>query len=221
MKRKEDKNMEKIVVATTNKNKVKRIKELLKGLNYEVLSLEDFNANNIEEPNETKNTPVEIAIEKALHYAKYLPENTIILTQDDTISFEGVREEDNPGMHIKRPVVKKYGEFTDELAAKYYKELADKYGGAIPMTFNYGHAIAIKTREKRNIIKVCGAVSKLEVRLVNRINKLESVPGYFLAALMEANIGGEWVPYNDLKNDELVRLDADLYDSITTLLKNI
>ena len=44
--------MEKIAVATTNKNKVKRIKELLKGLNYEVLSLEDFNANNIEEPNE-------------------------------------------------------------------------------------------------------------------------------------------------------------------------
>lgn len=213
--------MKRIIVATTNKNKVKRIKNLLKGLDYEILSLGDVNINNIEEPEETKNTPEEIAMEKALYYARYLPDDTIVLSQDDTIQFEGVSKEDNPGVHIKAPIIKKYGEFTDKLAANYYKELAEKYGGKIPMTFKYGHAIAIRKGEERKVLKACCAESKLEVRLVNKINKLETVPGYFLAAIMEANINGRWVPYNDLEEEELVKLDIDLYNSITTLLENI
>ena len=195
--------MKKIVVATTNKNKVKRIKDLLRNLDYEVVSLEDMNLSNIEDPKETKNTPVEIAIEKALHYVNYMPDDTLVLTQDDTIQFEGIKEEDNPGMHIKEPVVKKYGKFTDELAAEYYKDLAAKYGGSIPMTFRYGHAIVIKENNKRKIINVCGAESKLESKLVNRINKLEKAPGYFLASLMEVKVNGKWVSYNDLEQDIL------------------
>lgn len=212
--------MRKIIVATTNSNKVNRMRALLDGLDYEILSLSDINSN-VDDPNETAGTPVGIAIEKALHYANHLPNDTLILTQDDTIVFEGVEEADNPGVHIKGPVVKKYGKFTDELAAEYYKSLADKYGGSIPMTFKYGHAIAIKSGQERPIIKVVGAESKLEVRLVNKINKLETVPGYFLAAVMEANINGEWVPYNELDDKILVELDKDLYYSITSLLKNI
>ena len=213
--------MKQIVMATTNDNKVKRIKALLKDLEYNIVSLKEINENDIEEPNETANTPGDTAIEKALHYAKYLPNNTIVLTQDDTIIFDGIHEEDNPGVHIKEPVIKKYGKFTDELAAQYYKELADKYGGIIPMKFRYGHAVAIKENNGRTVKKVLGAESFLEVRLVNKIYKLEKVPGYFLAALMEANIDGKWIPYNDLNDETLVKLDKDLYYSITTLLDNI
>ena len=67
----------------------------------------------------------------------------------------------------------------------------------------------------------CDFSSKLEVRLVNRINKLEKSTGYFLAALMEANVDGKWIPYNDLDEESLVKLDIDLYNSITALLRNI
>ena len=213
--------MKKIIIATTNKNKVKRIKMLLKGLDYEVLSLADMCADNIEEPKETGNTPMEIAMQKALHYAEYLPSNTIILSQDDTIIFEGVKKEDNPGTHIKAPVIKKYGNFTDQLAANYYRKLAEKYGGFIPMTFKYGHAVAVKEDEKRKMIKLIGAESKLNARLVNKVNRLEEVPGYFLSALMEVKKDGEWVSYNDLNDAELIKLDEDLYNSITMLLKNV
>lgn len=212
--------MKKIIVATTNANKVQRIKKMLKGLDYEILSLRDIKKD-IPEPEEKANTPEGIAIEKALHYVEYFSNDTIVLTQDDTIKLEGLREEDDPKLSIKAPVRNKYGEFTDELAATYYSQLATKYGGTIPMTFNYGHAVAIKTKANRNIIKVIGASSKLKVRLVDRIHKLETVPGYFLAALMEANINGEWIPYNDLNDKILVELDKDLYDSITYLLENI
>lgn len=213
--------MKKIVVATTNKNKVKRIKSLLRDLDYDVVSLSDMCKDDIDEPKETANTPSEIAIEKALHYVKFMPQDIIVLSQDDTIQFEGIQEEDNPGVHIKEPVIKKYGKFTDELAAEYYKSLADKYGGSIPMTFKYGHAVAVKRENSREVVKVIAAESKLDVRLVNKINKLESVPGYFLAALMEAKVEGKWISYNDLDSETLIKLDCDLYDSITTLLKNI
>lgn len=213
--------MERIIVATTNSNKVKRIKNLLKTLNYEIVSLKDENITNIGEPEETANTNVGIAIEKALYYLNYVPNKTIVLSQDDTIQFEGVSEEDNPGVHIKKPVLEKYGEFTDELAAKYYTELANKYGGFIPMTFKYGHAVAIKKDDGRIVVKVLGAESELKVRLVNKINKLETVPGYFLSAIMEAQVDGKWVPYNELNEDAMRKLDDDLFKSITTLLKNI
>ena len=63
----------------------------------------------------------------------FLPTNTIVLSQDDTIQFEGISPEDNPGLHIKAPVIKEYGKFTDEYAAEYYKNLATKYGGSIPI----------------------------------------------------------------------------------------
>lgn len=156
--------MKQLVIATTNSNKVRRLKLLLKDLDYEILSLNDI-VSNIPEPNENANTPVGIAIEKAYHYVEYLPDDTLILTQDDTIQFEGVEDLDNPGVHIKSPVVKKYGEFTDEYAAEYYKNLANKYKGAIPMTFKYGHAVAIKQNNGgRKITKIVSGESKLKVR---------------------------------------------------------
>ena len=214
--------MKKIVVATTNNNKVNRLKKLLEGLDYELVSLKEVTDKELPEPEEKASTPVEIAIEKAIHYSKFMPEGTVILTQDNTIQSEGIDENDNPRLHIKAPVKEKYGKFTDELAAQYYKALAEKYGGTIPMKFVYGHAVAIKVNDNgRYLTKVIGAESKLEVRLVNRINKLEKSTGYFLAALMEANVDGKWIPYNDLDEESLVKLDIDLYNSITALLRNI
>ena len=213
--------MKKIVVATTNQNKVKRMKALLKNLDYEIVSLSDVSDKKMDEPKEIGLTPTDIAIEKALHYLKYLPNDTIVLSQDDTLVMEGIKEEDNPGMHIKKPVVEKYGKFTDEFAAEYYRSLAEKYGGTIPVFFKYGHAIAIKTTGERTITKVVSAESILKLKLVNKIYKLEKTPGYFLAALLEANINGKWIPYNDLDEDVLVKLDSDLYKSICTLLKNL
>lgn len=215
--------MRDIVVATTNVNKVKRIQLLLKDLNYNVISLKEagINLENIEEPKETKSTPVEIAMEKAIYYAKFLPINTIVLSQDDTIQFEGISPEDNPGLHIKAPVIKEYGKFTDEYAAEYYKNLATKYGGSIPIKFKYGHAIALRIEDGREVTKVLGAESKLEGRLVNKINKLETVSGYFLSSLMEVNIDGKWICYNELDNESVIKINSDLYGSILSLLRNI
>jgi len=213
--------MEKLVITTTNKNKVERIQRLLKKTNVEVVGLSDIVKGKIDEPMETADNGVDNAIEKAIYYVNYLPEDTIVLSQDDTIELIGVNEEDEPKGHIKEPVIKKYGEFTDELAAKYYTELADKYGGTIPMVFKYGHAVAVIETTDRMRKRVISAASKLESRLVNKVYKLDKCPGYFLAALMEVKIDDEWVPYNDLTEDQLIGLDIDLKESIISLLKEI
>lgn len=212
---------EKLVIATTNKNKVARIQNLLKETNFEVVGLSEIIKENIGEPEETAENGVDNAIEKAIYYVNYLPEDTIVLSQDDTIELIGVKEEDEPKGHIKAPVIKKYGKFTDELAAKYYSELADKYGGTIPMVFKYGHAVAVIETTDRMRKRIISAASKLEARLVNKIYKLDQCPGYFLAALMEVNINNKWIPYNDLTENQLINLDNDLKKSIISLLKDI
>ncbi len=90
------------------------------------------------------------------------------------------------------------------------------------MTFKYGHAVAIKVNNgERRITKIVSAGSKLKVRLVNEINKLEKSKGYFLGALMEVEVDNEWVKYNELDEDTLVKLDNDLYKSIKSLLELI
>ncbi len=213
--------MEKLVVVTTNKNKVERMQRLLKEEPYEMVALGDVVNEKIENPDEIFENGLDNAIIKSTYYVDYVEEGTLVLSEDDTIEFVGINEEDDPKGHIKRPVVKKYGSFTDENAANYYKDLAAKYGGSIPMNFRYGHSIAFKTSDSKKFKKVLAKSSTLESRLVNEIYKLEKRPGYFLASLMEVLVDGKWVKYNDLSDAELVKLDYDLYDSIKYMLDEI
>lgn len=95
--------MRKILIATTNHNKVSRIKRLLVDASVEIVSLADL-PTELPEPAETAGSGIAIAAQKALGYVEHVDDGTIVLTQDDTISFEGVASEDNPGAFIKEPV---------------------------------------------------------------------------------------------------------------------
>lgn len=212
--------MRRIVIGTTNENKVKRLKRLLKDDDLDIITLSELNID-VKDPEETALTCVSIAAEKAIHYVSHLPLETIILTQDDTMVFEGVALEDNPGVHIKEPVMKKYGKFDDETAVKYYIDLANKYGGTIPVTFHYGHALAVILDDERHTLKIVSGESKLESRLVNKVTKLEKSPGYFLSAIMEVKLDGEWISHNDLTEEQAKKIDIDLYNSITSLIEKI
>lgn len=208
----------KILVATTNHNKVGRIKNLLSEFSVEIVSLDDLHVT-APEPDETGLNCVSIAAQKALAYLDYVDEDTIVLAQDDTIKFDGVDETDNPGTAIKEPVKVQYGSFTDSNAIKFYTDLAKKYGGSVPMTFLYGHAVAYKENDDRNLIQVQAGESSLHAKLVDTAHKQESVPGYFLAAIMKINIGGAWKYYTDLSETETIKSDSDLKDSILALLE--
>lgn len=212
--------MKKLLIATTNHNKVSRIQRLLVDVPVEILSLNDL-PNQIPEPAETAGSGVEIAAQKALGYIEHVDEDLIVLTQDDTIAFEGVDDSDNPGPFIKEPVKKKFGEFTDENALQYYTDLAKKYGGIVPMVFRYGHAIAYKTTAGRKRVTIVASSSELHARLVDTPHKPELAVGYFLSAIMQLEIDGEWIYNTELSEELQTKADEDLKISILSLLDEV
>lgn len=201
--------MKKILFATTNKQKVKRLGLLTKA---KLLSLSDLEYR-IEEPEEVGKDALDIAIFKARHYYSALKEKVPVLTQDDTLKLQ-VKPSDDPGNHIKEPVIKKYGEFTDDNAIKYYTDLSKKYGGLIPMYFEYGHALCFSDGEEF----IRARKSKLEGRLVTKPHENESTKGYFLSAIMQVKIKNKWKYYSELTPKELVIADSGISESLKKLL---
>lgn len=212
--------MKSILFATSNQNKVSRVRNLLQDEAFRILSLDDIEEKTTE-PEENLHSCIGIAAQKALGYLDQVNPELYVLTQDDTLQFLGVSPEDNPGMSIKAPVVAAYGEFNDKNAIKYYSELVKKYGHPIDMVFEYGHCIAKNTNsdESRPQIVLYSSQSKLKARMVSTVVRPEQVPGYFISSMMEVNLEGKWVHFMDLSDEQKILADADIKQSIKGLLK--
>lgn len=202
-----------ILFATTNQNKVNRIKKLFSDTDLDLSSLTNLDYK-IDEPEETGKDGVENAIIKAKYYFEKLVVKVPVLTQDDTLFLSELSEEDNPKKDIKLPVIKKYGQFTDENAYNYYSDLIKKYGKEyLELEFRYGHAICSDGF-------VEGSSSVLAGRLYTEVNSTRT-PGYFLSDMMKVNVGGVWKYYSDLSEDELVEQDKDIKRSINGLIEKL
>lgn len=201
--------MNKILFATTNPQKVIRLNKLI---NAGLDSLVDL-PYEISEPEEIGEDCLDIAILKARHYWKNLKEKRPVLTQDDTLKLE-VEPEDSPNNYIKKPVIEKYGEFNDKNAITYYTELAKKYGGEIQMFFEYGHALCFSDDEET----IVSRKSRLHGKLVVEPRENDSTKGYFLSAIMQVKIDGNWKYYSELTPAELVQIDFGIAESLQKLL---
>jgi hypothetical protein len=200
----------KILIATTNHNKVKRIKSLIEKDNIELISLRELDYK-IEEPEETGKNGLENAIIKAKYYHDNLKEKMAVLTQDDTLFLSSVSENDNPQKDIKLPVIKKYGEFTDENAYDYYSNLVKKYNKEyLEFEFQYGHALCGESFLK-------GSKSVLSGRLYHQINHIRT-PGYFLSDMIKVMIDGKWKYYSELSENELIQQDQNIKISIDGII---
>ena len=105
----------KIVMATGNQGKVKELRELLKDLDYEVLSLKDFE--NINEVPETGTSFLENSCQKVEGYAKQIGE--ICLADDSGLCVDALNG--GPGIYSAR-----YANSDIEKCEKLLKEMADK-----------------------------------------------------------------------------------------------
>ena len=200
----------KILFATTNKNKISRIKKLFKDSDLNLISLNDLDYE-IQEPEETGKNGLENSIIKAEYYYKSLKVKIPVLAQDDTIFLSEVSEEDNPKKDIKLPVIKKFSEFTDENAYIYYSDLIKKYNKEyLDIKFIYGHAIC-----NGNILE--GSESSISGRLYSEINSIRT-PGYFLSDMFKLNINGFWKYYSNLNEEELIEQDINIKKSVSGLL---
>lgn len=128
--------MKQIIFATTNQSKSKRFSKGLKELGIEVLSLKDIDIKlDIEEDGST-------AIENALIKARecYKKTKKPSMGMDDTLYMEGVPEDRQPGLFVRRVNGKS---LTDEEALEYYTNLVKEYGvdGRINCKWVYGLAV--------------------------------------------------------------------------------
>lgn len=126
----------KILFATGNESKSKRFSKGLSKYDIEVISLKDINLDlNVEENGKDA---IENAIIKAKAY--YNTTKMITMAMDDTLYLDGVPEEEQPGMFVRRVNGRR---LNDDEMIEYYSNLAKKYGknGKILARWIYGLAI--------------------------------------------------------------------------------
>lgn len=173
--------MKEILFATGNVSKGKRFKEGLLKYNINTLTLRDLNIKlNIEENGKT-------AIENARIKAKelYRITNKPSMGMDDTLYLEGVPEEKQPGLFVRRVNGK---ELNDEEMIEHYLKLVKEYGvnGVLNAKWVYGMVVINEkgeefeyTWEKANIYMVDRVSEKLNNGYpLNSITKLKVIDKY-------------------------------------------
>ncbi len=124
----------KILFATTNPAKIKKYGQKLKEKGIEVVTVKDLKQKiDVEENGKD-------AIENAYIKAKAYYDLTKLPTigMDNTLYFEGIQEEKQPGTYVRRVNGKT---LTDEEMIKYYSNLAKENGGKILAKWIYGMVI--------------------------------------------------------------------------------
>ncbi len=191
--------MKQILIATTNPGKIMTAKKILASLGYEGLSFSDLNLT-LNEPEETKLTAEEIAVEKALGYArqfKKLP----VLARDDTSTLIGVNEEDNPKNHNKEFIARRIGEYSDENGEKVFSEIAHKYGGEIPMRFEWGYALAWQEDKQIKTESALVTTNPENIKIVDEVSP-KKIPGFCFASVLKVLVNGEWKYDSELSEAE-------------------
>ena len=182
--------MKQVLIATTNPGKIATFKKILTRLGYEGLSFADLDLH-LEEPEETKPSAEEIAVEKALGYAKQY-DGLPVLARDDTNVFVGVSDEDNPRNHNKAFVASRSGgEYSDELGVKVFSELAHKYGGEIKCGFIWGYALAWHENGETKVVSGTATTGTDKTKIVDTPSPIK-VPGFCFSPIFKVLIDGEW-----------------------------
>ena len=174
--------MKQIIFATSNESKAKRFSKGLKELGIEVLSLKDIDIKlDVEEDGNT-------AIENALIKARECYRKTKMpsMGMDDTLYIEGVPEDLQPGLFVRRVNGKS---LTDEEMIEHYTNLVKEYGkdGRINCKWIYGLAVinekgeeATYTWSKDDFYMVSTKSNKINPGYpLNSISKYKKLDKYF------------------------------------------
>lgn len=174
--------IKKIVFATGNQTKAKRFSEGLLKNNIEVLSLKDLKIDL--KVNENGKDAIENALIKARACFKktYMPS----IGMDDTLYFENVPADKQPGMYVRRVNGKT---LNDEEMLTYYTNLVKKYGnnGKLDCKWIYGLAVidqngkeSTYTWNKDNFYMVDMPSDKINPGYpLNSISKYKLIDKYF------------------------------------------
>lgn len=129
----------KLLFATSNISKVNRFKSKLEKHGIELISLKDIDLDI--DINENGNTAIENALIKARAY--YKGTNLPTIAMDDTLYFDNIPDDKQPGMYVRRVNGKR---LNDEEMISYYSNLAKEYG-RITARWIYGMALINNGKE--------------------------------------------------------------------------
>lgn len=138
----------KLLYGTSNEAKLKGMKEVLQGLDIEIIGLNDINLK-VESIDESGNNPLENARIKALAYYKVL--KIPVFSCDSGLYIEGVDSKSQPGVHVRRVNGKV---LDDEEMIEHYISVALNHGGEVKA--KYKNAICLILDEE-NIFQYDGA----------------------------------------------------------------
>ena len=126
--------MRKVLFATENKAKVKRFEKGLLENDIEIITINDLKEKlNVEENG--KNA-IENALIKARAYSKVI--DIPVFAMDDNLYIEGIPEEKQPGMFVRRVNGKR---LNDEEMIEYYSNLIGELGGKVSAYYLDGIAV--------------------------------------------------------------------------------
>ncbi|MCK4258003.1 MAG: non-canonical purine NTP pyrophosphatase [Halanaerobiales bacterium] len=137
----------KLLYGTANPGKLQHMREMLEGLDIEIIGLNDFDLH-IDQIDESGNNPLANAKIKAFAY--YKAAKIPVFSCDTGLYIEGLDDEKQPGVHVRRVNGKA---LNDEEMIEYYTSLALNFGGNVRA--KYKNAICLILDEE-NIFEYDG-----------------------------------------------------------------
>lgn len=200
--------MKQLLFATSNQSKLDRFKQGLLENDIELLSLKDSNIN--VEVNENGKTAIENALIKARAY--YNETHIPVMGMDDTLYLEGVPENKQPGLFVRRVVGKT---LTDEEMIEHYTGLVKQYGknGKLNCKWVYGLAVINEKGEENTYTWSKGNFYMVE-EPSNIINK-----GYPLNSISKYKDLDKYFTDITEEDKELIRVNED--DVIEFIVKSV
>ncbi|GLC30391.1 non-canonical purine NTP pyrophosphatase [Clostridium omnivorum] len=113
----------KLLYGTANPAKLKHMREMLQGLDIEIIGLKDVDIK-VDSIDENGNNPLENAKIKAIAY--YKAAKMPVFSCDTGLYIEGLYEKRQPGVHVRRVNGKT---LNDEQMIEYYTSIASQLGG--------------------------------------------------------------------------------------------
>jgi 8-oxo-dGTP diphosphatase len=132
----------KVLYGTSNQAKLQHMKEMLEGLNIEIIGLNEIKIN-VESIDERGNNPLINARIKAEAYYKAI--NMPVFSCDSGLYIDGLDSNEQPGVHVRRVNGKV---LNDEEMIEYYTKLALRQGGEVKA--KYKNAICLILDENKN-----------------------------------------------------------------------
>ena len=199
--------MKKVLFATENKSKAKRFEDGLLKRGIEIITINDIEKKvNIEENG--KNA-IENALIKARAYAKVY--NLPVFAMDDNLYIEGIPEEKQPGMYVRRVNGKR---LSDEEMIEYYSNLANTYGENGKLTCRWVYGIATIKNDKESTY----TWSKEDFYIVDKPSDKIN-PGYPLNTISINKKLNKY--FTDLTEEDKKRLKEDESDVIEFISKKM